>query len=257
MPAKVSIILPTYNRPQYVAEAVRSVLSQTYRDWELLLWDDGSTEPVLPILREFESADPRVCVIAAEHAGEQLARQRAIARSTGEYVGWMDSDDRLAPTALEETVTVLDVRPDVGMVYSDHSLIDSAGNTLGVGARCAIPYSPERLLLDFMTFHFRLMRRTVYERTGGYSSPDPAAADYDFCLRLSELTAIYHLPKPLYFYRSHPDQISQTRTLAQILASKDAISRALHRRGLADRMSIEVQLKGTFKIVKRVTTEIT
>jgi glycosyltransferase involved in cell wall biosynthesis len=251
---KVSLIILTYNVPRYIAEAVESVLAQTYRDFELILWDDGSTDPaVLPILRDFEKRDPRVRVIVGEHAGEQVARQQAIEQSTGEYLGWVDSDDRLAPAALEKTVALLDARPDIGMVYTDHTIIDADGNSFGLSPRCAIPYSPERLLIDFMTFQFRLMRRSVFDRAGGYLAPGTirAATDYDLCLRISEIAAIHHLAEPLFFYRRHSGQISHVKRMEQIEESRAAIERALVRRGLADRVRIEVQLKSTFRLVRR------
>ncbi|WP_265278363.1 hypothetical protein [Nostoc sp. KVJ3] len=82
-------------------------------------------------------------------------------------MGWVDSDDILAPTALEQTISILNNHPKVGLVYTDYQLMDEQGNLHGIGQRCQIPYSKERLLVDFMIFHFRLIRRTVYEQVGG------------------------------------------------------------------------------------------
>jgi len=113
----------------------------------------------------------------------------------------VDSDDALAPTAVEETAAVLDHEPSVGMVYTDHVMVDESGRLLGLGARCAIPYSKDRLLVDFMTFAFRLLRRGVYDAAGGVEESFATAHDYDFCLRVSEVAQIRHLARPLYAYR--------------------------------------------------------
>jgi cellulose synthase/poly-beta-1,6-N-acetylglucosamine synthase-like glycosyltransferase len=78
-------------------------------------------------------------------------------------VGWVDSDDVLAPTALRETVAVFQAQPAVGLVYTNYQVIDEQGHIKYNGRACQIPYSPDRLLLDFMTFHFRLIRRSVFE----------------------------------------------------------------------------------------------
>jgi hypothetical protein len=152
------------------------------------------------------------------------------------------------PTALAETRAFLDANPDVGMVYTDYLTIDEAGNVTGQGMRTKVPYSPQRLLVDFMTFHFRLMRRELYWRAGGVDESMRAAIDYDLCLRLSEITEIRHLPRPLYLYRVHANSISHAKRLEQILASKQSIERALIRRGLDSRYEIDLELIGRFRL---------
>ena len=101
-------------------------------------------------------------VAAAHRRGRGQALKEVIAATKGKYLGWVDSDDLLHPQALAETIAVLKSQPEVGMVYTNYLVIDEQGQVRGLGSRCQIPYSPERLLIDFMTFHFRLMRREVY-----------------------------------------------------------------------------------------------
>src|SRR5439155_906545 len=148
----------------------------------------------------------------------------------GEYVGWVDSDDVLAPTALEETAAVLDARPEVGMVYTRYMTIDSENKVGQIGKRCLIPYSKDRLLLDFMTFHFRLFRKSVYQQVGGVDTSLGAAEDYDLCMKFSEVTQIEHIPRPLYLYRVHDEAMSSQARLKQIMCALDAIAKALGRR---------------------------
>jgi hypothetical protein len=105
----------------------------------------------------------------------------------------------LAPTALEETAAVLDVQPEIRVVYTDYLRINEKTQVKGLGHRSQIPYSPDRLLVDFMTFHFRLFKQELYDRIAGINSEFNRAEDYDFCLRLSEITQFYHLKKPLYY----------------------------------------------------------
>jgi GT2 family glycosyltransferase len=78
------------------------------------------------------------------------------------------------------------------LVYTNHQIIDTQGNSQGCGHRCQIPYPKDRLLVDFMTFHFRLMRRESFEQAGGINPCFEEAVDYDLCLRLSEITTIKH-----------------------------------------------------------------
>jgi Glycosyltransferase like family 2 len=238
----------------------------------------------------FRTLDPRICFIGALHTGRANALRAAIWRCVNSfsslreatptrrfangkasptvgfpdhegtarqatdrpYLAWVDSDDLLAPDALAATVNILDRHPKVGMVYTNHSIIDEQGRVLGIGARCKTPYSKERLLIDFMTFHFRLMRREIYEAVGGIDLDFPQAQDYDICLKISEVTEIYHHPQSLYYYRSHSDTISQSQRSKQTERAATAVRNALKRRGLSDRYRLDISNGDRFKIVSQV-----
>lgn len=251
MAATTSIIITVYNRERYLCAAIESVLAQTYGDFELLIWDDGSTDSSVKIARYYVNRDRRVRVVSAEHLGRTPSLQAAHAQANGIYVGWLDSDDLIAPTALEETVSVLNAHPEVGLVYTDHLIIDALNKVLGHGQRCRIPYSKDQLLVDFMTFHFRLLRRKAFDACGGIDLSFKVAVDYDLCLRLSEVTQVQHVNKPLYYYRHHSESASHQQRVEQILASKEAIARALVRRGLSERYEIEVEIIGQY-ILRRL-----
>ncbi|MBE9124809.1 MULTISPECIES: CHAT domain-containing protein [unclassified Coleofasciculus] len=235
MVAPISIVITTYNRERYLGAAIESVLWQTMGDFELLVWDDGSTDGSVEIIHEYAKRDRRVRVVAAEHQGRVLALKAAITQTTGTYIGWVDSDDILAPAALQETAAVLDAQTAVGMVYTDYLTMEESGKVRGYGNRCHIPYSKDRLLLDFMTFHFRLIRRSVYNQVGGINESFHYVEDYDLCLRLSEMTEVRHIQKPLYYYRNHSDNICHQHQAEQILQAHKAVARAIARRSLVNR----------------------
>ena len=197
MTVPISIVITTYNRERYLSAAIESILAQTKQDFELLIWDDGSIDRTVEIAQNYAKHDARVRVVIAEHQGRGLSLKLAIAQTTGTYIGIVDSDDLLAPTTLEETVCVLEQEPAVGMVYTSYLDIDEHDRIVSYGYRCLVPYSKERLLHQFMTFHFRLMRRSVYEQVGGIDESFEYAQDYDLCLRLSENTEVRHVDKPL------------------------------------------------------------
>jgi glycosyltransferase involved in cell wall biosynthesis len=247
----ISIVIPAYNREKYVGDAVKSVLAQTYKDFELIVWDDGSTDGTLRVAREAAGDDPRARVVAGEHGGNVAALRGPIGMSSGQYIGWVDSDDLLAPTALEETSAVLDARPEVGMVYTSYYAISEDGKVRGLGKRCQIPFSKDRMLIDFMTFHFRLIRRSIYDAVGGITTECDSADDYDMCLKIAEVTQIHHLQKPLYYYRVHDASISSQSRVDQIMASKKAVENALVRRGMTDEYELDVQIVSQFRLRKR------
>ncbi|MCP2729300.1 CHAT domain-containing protein [Limnofasciculus baicalensis] len=238
----ISLVITTYNGEAYLSAAIESVLSQTMRDFELLLWDDGSTDRSLEIAQEYARRDRRIRVVAAPRQGRCLALQSAIAQTTGTYIGWIDSDDILAPAALQKTAAILDTQPEVGLVYTDYLMMEENGKLRGYGSRCHIPYSKERLLLDFMTFHFRLIRRELFDRVGGIDESMTYAEDYDLCLKLSEVTEVRQVKQPLYYYRSHPASNSHQYPLQQAQNSRRAIANALQRRGLCDRYHVELEI---------------
>ena len=246
----VAVIIPVYNREKYLGAAIESVLAQTYTDYELIIWDDGSMDNSLSIAQKYAGIDSRIKVFSRENRGQPSAMRSAIAMSHSRYVAQLDSDDKLHPEALSKTVSLLNSNADIGMVYSDHLVIDAEGNIRGLGNRSRIPYSSQRLLIDFITFHFRLIRREVYNAVGGYDINLETAEDYDLCLKLSEVTQIEHIEEPLYYYRWHDDSISTTQHLKQIKCSAIAINRALVRRGLSQQLALEVKLNPNY-VLKR------
>jgi glycosyltransferase involved in cell wall biosynthesis len=250
MPSLVSLVMTVYNRENYLSLAIDSILRQTYTHWQLTIWDDGSTDSSPEIAAGYARLDPRIRFIAAPHSGQTNSLNAAMMTIDREYFGWIDSDDLLAPSALAAVVGILDASPHIGMVYTDHILIDDCGKHIGLGARCQIPYSKERLLIDFMTFHFRLIRRKIYARVGGIDVSVPHVQDYDLCLKISEVTEIYHLRVPLYYYRVHPTMISQTQKNDLTSSAAKAVRNALVRRGLSDRYRLDVIEGDRFKIVK-------
>lgn len=229
---KVSIIIPVYNREKYLGIAVDSVLRQTCADWELIISDDGSTDETLDLAHNFALYDSRIKVLTAEHKGGVHALINGFDAAQGEYVGQLDSDDLLEPEAVELTVKALDEHPEWGMVYTNYRDIDEQGQLTRVGWRCSIPYSKYALLTVFMAFHFRLMRKTIYEQVGGFNTDFDKIEDYEICLRVSEITEIGKIDQFLYQYRQHPQSVNSTSKLEMILLMEKAINLALRRRGL-------------------------
>lgn len=246
--SSVSLIMTVFNREKYLGAAIESVLSQTYTNFELIIWDDGSSDRSLNIATDYAKQDSRIRLIAGDHQGRVLSLKQAHDMATGIYVGWIDSDDLLAPTALTATVALLDMYPDVGMVYTQYQTIDAEDNIGELGKRCQIPYSELQILVDFMTFHFRLIHRSIYEQVGGVDLSFPCAIDYDLCLKLSEVTEFYYLEQPLYFYREHPESISQGQFSKQLHHSRRAVENALERRGLSDVYKLVIKPPNRFEL---------
>jgi len=259
---RVCLLLTVRNRSRFLPAAIRSVLTQTFPRFHLIIVDDGSTDDSAALAEYLAaqdaatfSAPPRITLIRSPHIGRfaalHLAHTIAHQLAPAALLGWIDSDDLLIDSALAETVAYLDTHPACGMVYTQHINIDEHNRTSGLGPRCLVPYTPQALLLDFLTHHFRLFRPELYHAIGGVDASFTAAGDYDFCLKASEHTSIEHLPRPLYCYRIHDDSISTARRLEQIAGAARAIEAALHRRGLSNRLRLKLTIQSSFELIDR------
>ena len=122
----VTVVIPTYNRADYIAETIESVLSQTYRNIEVIVIDDGSTDGTAQVVAPFI---PRVSYVQQENAERGASRNHGLRLARGKYVAFLDSDDVWLPTKVADDVAYLEARPDVGLIHTDaSSSTQSAGS---------------------------------------------------------------------------------------------------------------------------------
>lgn len=244
MPALISIAVPIYNTARFLPAALDSLLAQDHAHWEGLLWDDGSTDGSAEIAAHYAQRDPRFRVFGNGcQNGNPYALANTLAQALGDFVCVLDSDDVLEPNALSAMLHFMQENPGLGMAYSQHVEIQEAGDFLRSGTCFQTPYSPQRLLAEFMTYQFRLIRAHAYEAVGGYDANVDESADYDLCLRLSEHCRVGYLPQPLYRYRMRRDSISHASRLRQVRTSFCAAQRALQRRGLQDHYALSLGVR--------------
>ncbi len=127
---KVSVIIPVYGVERYISKTIESVLEQTYKDFELLIVDDGSPDRSVEICQRF--TDPRICIIRQQNQGVCAARNAGIHQAQGEYLAFLDGDDLWLPEKLEKHVEHLESSPGVGVSFSRSAFIDEAGQPLGL-----------------------------------------------------------------------------------------------------------------------------
>lgn len=228
---RFSVIIPSYNHAAYIGEAIRSVLSQTEPDLELILVDDGSTDDSLNGISHF--SDPRLKLFTQTNQGAHAAINRGMREASGEYLAILNSDDAYHPDRLKQTSAILDADPQVGFVGSYIEIIDSVGRSLGVkhGFNDCPPW-----LLEFPERSFRggtdlksalltenywsttsnfVYRREAYEQIGDYR-PLRYTHDWDYALRLARSARMVLLPEPLIRYRIHPTNTIRENQAAMI-----------------------------------------
>ncbi len=220
---RVSVVMGVYNGERFLRPAIESILNQTFRDFELIIVDDGSTDRSRQILREFKDHRMRV-VCNQQNLGIAKTLNNGIAVALGEYVALQDHDDVSLPARLERQVAFLDKNAQVGMVGSSCSLIDEAGTLL---AHRPVECDDVKLRWDLLwrtaLIHTTLMvRRRAIEEVGGYS-PDLQyrfAEDYDLMSRVAFRYAVANISQPLGWWRVHKTSASQLNLSEQAAAGK-------------------------------------
>ena len=200
----ISIVTPVFDTPiELLRRCVESVVSQIYPDWELCLADDGSrNQAVAAVLSESAERDRRIRVITlAENRGISAATNAALGMAAGEYAGFLDHDDELAPFALFELVRAIQANPEVELFYSDEDKIDDTGRRYA--AFFKPDWSPDLFRSCNYICHFVVMKRGLLERLGGLDESYSGSQDYEFLLRATELTSkIRRIPNVLYHWRA-------------------------------------------------------
>lgn len=233
-PPRISVLMPCFNHGAFIQEALQSVLDQTFADTEIIVVDDGSTDPAtIRTLRDLQT--PRTTLLRTEHQGLPAARNFAARHATGVFFCALDADDRLAPTWFERAVATLDAQPDLAFV--SHWL-----ETFGDEAWTWTPASCElsALLARNTVNGAAVVRREVFETVGGYDeSMREGCEDWDFWLRLVEHDfrgAI--IPEVLFHYRRNSRSMSRGMTAGagyqRPLATLVAKHEASYRRHLVD-----------------------
>lgn len=203
--SKVSVIIPTYNRPALLARTIDSVLAQTYPDLELIVVDDGSTDNTPEVVAAYGD---RVRYIRQANQGPDAAVARGFSTATGDYINFMDHDDLMMPEKIERQVAILDSHPSVGLVHCGYEHIDENDKTLQ--RRIALPDTDilENLIKsNFIWSGAPLIRRNWLEKVGLFDE-DIWCSDWDLWLRLAVAGCeFYCIQETLGAYRILPRSI--------------------------------------------------
>lgn len=238
----ISVIMPTYNPPElYLREAIDSVITQVYENWELCIADDASTAPhVRAILEEYRDLDDRIKVVFRPENGHIAhASNSALALASGEFIALFDHDDLLTPDALYENARLLNQHRDADMIYSDEDKVDEFG-------RRSDPYfkpdwAPDSFLSRNYVSHLGVYRRSLVSEVGGFRPGFEGSQDYDLVLRIVERThRIHHIPRVLYHWRIHALSVASGVGVKNYAydSAMNAIAEAMHRRGEPGRVEM-------------------
>lgn len=210
----ISVIIATYNRRDFIIEAVQSALNQTYQNIEVIIVDDGSTDDSRLLIEQAFGDDPRVTYYYQDNNKRASAFNRGLEHAKGEYIAIVDSDNRWLPCRLEKGYEALAKNPDYDIVYGDIILIDEHGEE--ISQKNMKRYSGKitsKLIKDnFVTINTALVPRRCFDEMGPMDVSRKRADDYELWLRMSTAYRFLYLPEFLAEYRVMDDQISSDKT---------------------------------------------
>lgn len=215
--ARVTVLMPAYNAEEYVAEAVESMLNQSFTDFELLIIDDGSTDSTAKVVRSFE--DPRINLVERDHMGLIDTMNFGVREASAPLIARMDADDTSRSDRLALQVAFLDTHPEVSVVsswyqnvHADGSSKESPDGSPSWVYRLPLLDTDIRRIMflwNTMAHGAAMYRRDAVVAVGGYDPEMAAVEDWDLWFRIDGRLA--NIPEPLINYRANPDSFSRMR----------------------------------------------
>ncbi|MFC1700334.1 glycosyltransferase family 2 protein [Patescibacteria group bacterium] len=214
----VSVIMPAYNTKKYIAEAIESILNQTYKNIEFIILDDCSTDKTWEIIRSYVKKDSRIVAVRnSKNLNIALCRNKGISLSKGKYIIWADSDDISLPSRIEKQVAFMEKNPKVGIcgtylqsfsVRGELELRKYSLNDSDI-RKDIFKYSP-------VAQPTAIVRRECFKKVGLFDIRFPPAEDLEFSFRLGEHYALANIPEALVKYRVHANSATCSRLKEQI-----------------------------------------
>jgi len=205
----ISVIIPVYNGEKTIKQTVESVLNQTFKDFELLIINDGSQDATLEIIQAIN--DERIQVFSYQNSGVSASRNRALTKAKGEFISFIDADDLWTPNKLELQFKALQDNPQAAVAYSWSDWIDESGQFLRSGGHITVNGKAyEKLLLrDFIESGSNpLIRKQALDEVGCFEQSVTPAEDWDMWLRLAARYEFVTVEVPQILYRISPNSAS-------------------------------------------------
>jgi glycosyltransferase involved in cell wall biosynthesis len=232
----ISVCMPVYNTEPYIAEAVESILAQTYRNFEFIIIDDGSTDRSLAILESYAAQDTRIRLSSRPNSGYLIRLNEMLDVAQGDLIARMDADDVAMPERFARQIDFLDAHPEVVAVGSRILTIDSDGDPIVEFCTTQDHEGIDRAHLEvrggFINHPAAMIRADAIRAVGGYRPAYYPGEDVDLWLRLAEIGRLANLPEMLLKYRQHLESIGYTRQAIQHDRWQAAAIDAYYRRGL-------------------------
>lgn len=216
-PRLASVVIPAHNAEAFLSDAVRSVLDQTWRQLELIIVDDGSTDGTGPLADELRAADDRIRVVHKPNGGLSSARNAGIAAAKGDALSFLDADDAFLPEKLAHQMAFLEHFPGCDLVFSDYYIGDR--DLTPIWLESVQP--PTDRMNDYVLFRNAfapfcpLLRRRLVRAVGTFDETLRVSEDWDYWIRAAQVGKFSYLPGPVGVYRTHPQQMHHNHELME------------------------------------------
>ena len=217
---RFSVIIPLYNKAPYAAKAIQSVLAQTFKDYELIVVDDGSKDDSAMIASQVIEGQDRCRIIQQENAGVSLARNNGVAASQGDYLCFLDADDWWEPTFLEEMSRLIEEYPEAGIYGTGYTIVNESKHKtrvapVGVEVGFEIGYINycqvySKTLIMPLTSISVAIPRMVFEASGGFPKGIKLGEDFLLWIRIALKYKVAFLNKPLAFYNQDVESANRS-----------------------------------------------
>jgi glycosyltransferase involved in cell wall biosynthesis len=232
----VSWVISIYNNLHHVEEAMDSMIYQSFRDWEMILIDDGSTDGTREIVQRYAANDCRIKLTLSENKGRTAQLNEALKQARGEFLARMDCDDVCTPDRLEKQVAFMRANPDVVAIGSQVEIIDPFGVTLETRKLPTDHATLDQMIVEgqggAIVHPVAMFRKTAVDKVGGYDPAYNDVEDLEIYLRLGEVGKFANHPDVLLKYRQHHNSVNATRFELQKVRNRKAREEACKRRGL-------------------------
>lgn len=231
----ISVLMPVYNAQHHVAQAIESILNQSFADFEFLIVDDGSTDRSLKILQRYAKQDSRIRLVTRPNKGIVQTLNQMLAIAQGELIARMDADDVAMPDRLARQVEFLRQHPEVVCVGGAQDWIDEAGRFLLHHPEAEQDAEIQQLALTGQTpinHPSALIRRSALLQVGGYDESMYPAEDLDLWLKLGEIGKLANLKDTVLQYRQHNQSVSERMQVEQTQQRRNACQQAWNRRNI-------------------------
>ena len=208
--ALISVIIPCYNHGKYLPEAVNSVLNQEWNNFEIIIINDGSTDPETNVVCDnYRIFHPKIKVVSTKNRGLAHARNIGIEKAKGDYIFPLDADDKVHPEIFNRTLPIIENDETIGIVYTDVQFFGTRNDIWRMP-----DYDFRKLLCFNLMTASSIFRKKMWEKVGGYN-PNMVYGyeDWDFWIALGSQGVVgKRVPEPLFFYRQHPNGSMLTNT---------------------------------------------
>ena len=200
---KVSVIIPTYNRAHILGRAIKSVINQTYQDFEIIVIDDGSTDNTEEVIKSFD--DERIIShLCEKNRGVAAARNIGIKLSKAKYIAFQDSDDVWHPNKLKKIMKVLNDFGNIDFIFScgriirDREIVGYTGNNSWINKSSKKELISKLFMADFIPTQGSVVKKDKIIKVGGFDESFPSASDYELWLRLTPICNFHFIGEPLF-----------------------------------------------------------